>query len=165
MNLKALVLALILTSLAFADIMPLNKKYVEWCYRISNIDDYKDYVFFIHGEPSPAYEIIKGNECFSFYKLSVVHVYAVRKELFNKRDLETMQFLDKPHFIKSDMTLTAHPPVDAADPLKRVEFVLKIKKINRTIELEKIDEVKEYENMLCFPLAGILGALIMGRSR
>ena len=101
-------------------------KEVKIYYQVSNIQNYPDYVFLIHGNPSPSLEIINSNE-FTFYKFSTVSIYAISKTNFNENELKNMNESQAQNFLKTDSNiiksnLTLHESsktVNINNPLKR----------------------------------------------
>jgi hypothetical protein len=76
------ILALSISS-AYADVIEPGQKNINLSYKITNINDFSDYVFLLHGTPSPTVEILNSSE-FSFYKLSAASIYSVKKSNFNQ---------------------------------------------------------------------------------
>lgn len=135
---------------AFADIIEPGMKEVKFHYTISNIDKYPDYVFLIHGTPSPTYEIINSSE-FSFYKLSTVSVYAIKKTNFNETELSgsanfDSYFKNNPDIIKSNIKLDgSYKQVNINDPLEKAHVILDITSINgSTMEINKSKVIFTY---------------------
>ncbi len=125
-------------SVAFADVIEPGMKEVKFYYTILNTNNYPDYVFLIHGTPSPPYEIINSSE-FSFYKSSTVSIYAIKKSDFNKIELSNMSsseidkfFNNDPRVIKSDIKLEgSYKQVSINDPLEKATVVLNITSLNQ----------------------------------
>lgn len=127
------------SSVAYADVIEPGMKNVKLYYQVSNIQDYPDYVFLIHGDPSPSLEIINSSK-FSFYKLSTVSIYALNKKDFNEINLKTMDdleiqnvFKNNHDVIKSDIVLRgASKTVSISNPLEEMLITLNIESINDT---------------------------------
>lgn len=148
------------TSVAFADVIEPGMKEIKYYYKISNIDNYPDYIFLAHGTPSPIVEIINSSE-FSFYKFSTVSIYALKKSDFNENELKNMDdeelenfFKNDSNVIRSDIELQgSYKNVVIADPLDNALVVLEVKSINgNKLEIEKskiiygyVDGTKEEE--------------------
>lgn len=147
---KAHVLLLLITlltfsSVSYADVVEPGMKNIKIYYEINNIQNYPDYVFLIHGNPSPSLEIVNSSE-FSFYKLSTVSLYALSKSGFNENELKNMEdsainnFLQNNNdLIKSDLVLEgASKSVSINDPLEKIIITLNINSINsKTLNITK----------------------------
>lgn len=150
-------LMLILTffpSNACADVIEPGMKEIKNYYKISNINDYSDYVFLIHGNPSPMYEIINSSK-FSFYKLSHVSIYAVRRSYFNedylkdKSDAEIQEyFQNNPEVIHSNIELDGlYGTVKMDNPLDTAVTILKVVSLNdNELEIEKSKIIYVYND-------------------
>lgn len=150
MKYKAHVLLLLITlltfsSVSYADVVEPGMKNIKIYYEINNIQNYPDYVFLIHGNPSPSLEIVNSSE-FSFYKLSTVSIYALSKSGFNENELKNMEdsainnFLqNNSNLIKSDLVLEgASKSVSINDPLEKIIITLNINSINgKTLNITK----------------------------
>lgn len=149
MKLKMIVLFLItifsLSSNSYADVIEPGMKNIEIYYNISNIQNYPDYVFLIHGTPSPSFEIINSSE-FTFYKLSTVSIYAILKTKINENEIKNMDdsnfeylFKNNSNIIKSDITLQgSSKSVNINDPLEKIIITLNINSINdKTMNITK----------------------------
>ncbi|MDI6643499.1 MAG: hypothetical protein QME14_00445 [Methanobacteriaceae archaeon] len=162
------------TSAAYADVIEPGMKQVNLNYQISNINDYPDYVFLLRGIPYPDIEIINSSK-FSFYKLSNVSIYAIKRDDFdasiiNKSSEEIQSFFENnSKLIKSDISLEgSYGDVKIENPLKEATIILEIKDINSTnliIEKSKIiytfedgsqqEEIIKDQNDLPEPSKGI----------
>ncbi|MCZ3364296.1 MULTISPECIES: hypothetical protein [Methanobacterium] len=133
----------ITSPVVFADVIEPGMKEVKLYYTISNINKYPDYIFLIHGTPSPSYEIINSSE-FSFYKLSTVSIYAIKKSNFNETELSSNAhfynyFKNNPDIIRSNIKLDgSYKQVNINDPLEKACVLLDINSINgSTMEINK----------------------------
>lgn len=140
----------ITSPVVFADVIEPGMKEVKFYYTISNIDKYPDYVFLIHGTPSPTCEIINSRE-FSFYKLSTVSIYAIKKSNFNGTELSgnanfDNYFKSNPDIIKSNIKLDgSYKQVNINDPLEKAHVILDITSINGSkMEINKSKIVFTY---------------------
>lgn len=140
-----LITLLIFSSVSYADVVEPGMKNVKIYYEINNTQNYPDYVFLIHGNPSPSLEIVNSSE-FSFYKLSTVSIYAISKSNFNENELKNMEdsainnFLQNNNdLIKSDIVLEgASKSVSINDPLEKIIITLNINSINgKTLNITK----------------------------
>ncbi len=141
------------SSITYADVIEPGMKTINLNYKISNINNYPDYVFLLHGTPNPDIEIINSSE-FSFYKLSAVSIYAIKKADFNQEILngspEEIQafFENNPNLIKSNMTLDgSYGDVKIENPLKEVTIILEIKDLNSNeLNIEKSKIIYTFED-------------------
>lgn len=125
------------TPAAFADVIEPGMKNINYNYKISNIDDYPEYIFLAHGVPSPSLEIITSKE-FSFYKLSAVSIYAVKKSDLNEEELNNMNDLELQNFFNNNSKLISsdiqfdgsYGNVGMDNPLDNVLLELEITSIN-----------------------------------
>ncbi|GAB4311077.1 MAG: hypothetical protein Kow0019_09370 [Methanobacteriaceae archaeon] len=168
------ILLLSTSSAAYADVIEPGMKQVTLFYQISNINDYPNYVFLLRGVPYPDIQIINSSK-FSFYKLSNVSIYAIKRDDFdasilNKSPEEIQSFFENnSKLIKSDISLEgSYGDVKIENPLKEATIILEIKDINSTdliIEKSKIiytfedgsqqEETIEDQNNLPEPSKGI----------
>lgn len=126
----------VFTPAAFADVIEPGMKNIHLNYKISNIDDYPEYVFLAHGIPDPPFEVLNSSE-FSFYKLSTVSLYAIPKSKinegkFNNIDDEELQnfFKNNQNIIPSDIELNgSYGQVGIDNPLDNVLIELEITSI------------------------------------
>jgi hypothetical protein len=139
-----LILAFNISS-AYADVIEPGKKNIILSYKISNINSYPNYVFLLHGNPSPSYEILNSSE-FSFYKLSTASIYAVKQSKFNQKILNQNNqtavdnyFKDDANVIHSSLVLDgSYGTVDQNNQLNGALIVLEIVSLNdTTLELKK----------------------------
>ncbi len=148
----SLLFLLSITSVAFADVIEPGMKEIKYYYKVSNIDNYPEYIFLAHGTPSPIMEIVNSSE-FSFYKFSTVSIYALKKSDFNENELKNMDdgelenfFKNDPRVIRSDIELQgSYKNVVIANPLDKALVVLEIKSIKENkLEIEKSKVVYAY---------------------
>lgn len=129
----ALLILTLLSSIIYADVIVPGKKTITWCYEISNMNDYPNYTFLLHGQPGVKYKIIEPGECFSFYKFSTVSIYVVKKAEFNEDELKGKNytetenyFINNPKVISSDLQLRSYGAVEENYPLEKVVITLNI---------------------------------------
>ncbi len=126
-----------------ADLIMPGTKPVSWCYEISNINDYPDYVFVFNEERLAAHGIINQGDCFSFYKIGLTSIYAIsktefvesglNKELTNKELSEfNREFFQENNtrLIKSNIQLNAFGSVQENDPLEKAVITLDIQSLS-----------------------------------
>jgi hypothetical protein len=144
-SLCTLLILLAFSSVSYADVIDPGMKDVKIYYQVSNIQNYPDYVFLIHGNPSPSLEIINSNE-FTFYKFSTVSIYAISKTNFNENELKNMNeskaqnfIKTQPNIIKSDIILQkSSKTVNINNPLEKILITLNINSIdNETMNVTK----------------------------
>ncbi|MEG3224914.1 MAG: hypothetical protein BME94_05125 [Methanobacteriales archaeon Met13] len=63
-----------LFSPAYADVIVPGQKNVPIYYVLENINDYPQYVFLLHGSPSPDLVVLNSSS-FTFYKFSTARIY------------------------------------------------------------------------------------------
>ena len=153
---KILVVLLILGSIgtATADVIEPGQKNVPFSYQITNIQDYPDYVFILHGTPNPSAEILTSSE-FSFYKLSTCSVYAVPRTVFDSAKMDQMDETEIEDFLKnntrvasSNLTLEGmFGTVNVADPLESALILLEFNSIkDNNLDIKKTKIIYNYSN-------------------
>ena len=81
-------IALLVMPIASADLIIPGTKYVDYCDKIININDYPDYVFlsYNYGPMSEGHTILKEDKCFPVgYKFSSTDVYMIKKSDFDEK--------------------------------------------------------------------------------
>lgn len=116
-----------------ADLIMPGTKSISWCYKISNIDNYPDYVFFLHGYPLAEGVPLKQGECINFYKFASPHIYAIKNNDLMGMDLEL-----KLAEIRSKIE---QEELNGAMEIKGQELISKIKAGTILLTLEEIKEV------------------------
>lgn len=151
----SIIFLLILSStlpIAFADVIEPGMKTVDFNYRVSNIDNYPDYVFLAHGIPAPTIEIINSSD-FGFYKLSTVSIYAIRKSDFNENQFKNMDnseidnfFNNNPKLVKSDLVLKgSYGTVGIDNPLEDITVILEIESVDQNnLKIKKSKAIYAY---------------------
>lgn len=116
-----------------ADSIISGTKSVNWCYEISNINDYPNYVFVFNEERVTGHEVINQGDCFSFYKIGLTSIYAIPKAEFNENELNSKFFKkNNPKLIKSDIQLNAFGSVRENDPLQKAVITLDIQSLSES---------------------------------
>lgn len=141
------ILALGISS-TYADVIEPGKKNINLSYKILNINDFPNYIFLLHGTPSPSHEILNSSE-FSFYKLSTASVYAVKKSNFNKeildqQDNEAMDnyFNNNSNVLHSNLELSgSYGTLNETSNLNNAVIILEIVSVNDTSLLMKKSKI------------------------
>lgn len=122
-----------------ADVIIPGTKSVDWCYEISNINDYPDYVLVFHDERAKDYGMINQGDCFSFYKIGLTRIYAIKKAEFNEGELNRDFFEENnSKLIRSNIQLNAFSPVQENDPLQKAAITLDIQSLSENnFEIKK----------------------------
>lgn len=148
---RILIFFLIMVSIigtSTADVINPGEKNIPFSYQLSNIQDYSNYVFILHGTPNPSMEVLNSSE-FSFYKLSTCSIYAVPVTVFNQMQLNEMDDTQLSEFLtgdtrvaRSDLILNgSYGTVNEGNPLQSALIILNIKSIqgnNLEIQKEKV---------------------------
>lgn len=155
--LQILLLLLILafsTGISSADVIEPGQKTISLSYQLSNIQDYPDYVFILHGTPNPSMEVLNSSE-FSFYKLSICSIYAVPRTVYDSVQLDQMNETQVEQFLTNDSRVArsnlqldgTYGPVSDSNPLQSALIILKINSIQgNELNLEKTSIIYSYEN-------------------
>lgn len=142
MLLLALAVFVSLSQLASADVMTPGTKYIDWCYEVSNVNDYPDYVFIYNDERVSGHGIINDGDCFNFYKLGLTSIYAIKKSDFNEGELNREYFSENnTKLIRSNLQVSAFGSVKSSDPLEKAVVTLKVNSLsgdNLEIQKDKI---------------------------
>lgn len=141
-----LVLLFVFPQTVSADVIEPGTKSVSWCYEISNVNDYPDYVFVYNEERVTGHGIIHQGDCFSFYKIGLTSIYAIKKTEFNENELNR-EFFSKnnPKLIKSNLQLNAFGSVQENDPLQKAVITLDIVSLTENnINIQKSKVIYTY---------------------
>ncbi|MEA3292995.1 MAG: hypothetical protein U9P88_00760 [Patescibacteria group bacterium] len=104
---------------------------MNWCYEISNINDYPNYVFVFNEKRATGHKVISQRDCFSFYKNGLTSIYAIPKEEFNESELNREFFEgNNPKLIKSNIQLNGFGLVQENDPLQKAVITLDIQSLS-----------------------------------
>jgi hypothetical protein len=158
MRKKYLIIFLIITLLfipfASADVIQPGEKAINFDYQLTNIQDYPDYVFILHGMPNPTAEILNSSE-FSFYKLSTCSIYAIKKTDFNKINMSKMNDTEVETFLMNDSRVARsnlelegqYGSVGIDNPLESALVLLRINSIQgNNLEIQKTKIVYTYDS-------------------
>ena len=125
-----------------ADLIIPGTKSVDWCYEISNINDYPNYIFVFNEELLTGHRIINQGDCFNFYKNGLTSIYAIKKTEFNENELNRKFFEENnSKLIKSNIQLNAFGSVQENDSLQKAVItldILSLSKNNFDIQKSKI---------------------------
>lgn len=121
---------------AFADVIEPGKKVITFNYQLTNIQDYPDYVFVLHGTPGPTLQVLNSSE-FSFYKLSTGYIYAIPSSVFNPFNWDKMNDTEVEEFLRNDSRVARsnlsleglYGSVNMANPLESALVLLRIDSI------------------------------------
>jgi hypothetical protein len=117
----------------YGDVVEPGKKTVPIYYVLENINDYPGYVFLLHGNPSPDFQILNSSP-FTFYKFSTASIYAVNQSDFNLEVLQVMDssqldtyFQNDSRVLNSNLQLEAiYDTVSDTSPLENATILLKV---------------------------------------
>ncbi|MDO9044077.1 MAG: hypothetical protein Q7U35_02095 [Methanobacteriaceae archaeon] len=149
-----LIAALLFIPTAFADVIQPGEKAINFDYQLTNIKDYPDYVFILHGMPSPTMEILSSSE-FSFYKFSTCSIYAIKKTDFNKINMSKMNDTEVETFLMNDSLVARsnlelegqYGSVTIDNPLEGALVLLRINSIQgNNLEIQKTKIVYGYSD-------------------
>lgn len=137
-----LVLIIILmscVSTVSADIIEPGKKLIPVQYKLTNIDDYPNYVFLLYiFAPMIGYSEIKSEKEINGYKFSSASIYAIRASDYRKMEIgdsdeNIKQFFENnPQLIQSNVRLTfLGKKVPDVDPLVAQIIILEIKELTK----------------------------------
>jgi hypothetical protein len=153
---KILIVLVIMASIgtAAADAIEPGQKNVPLSYQITNIQDFPDHVFILHGTPNPSLDILDSSE-FSFYKLSICSVYAVPQTVFDSVQMDQMDEAQIEEFLKNDTRVASSNltmdgifgTVNVADPLESALILLEIKSIkDNNLDIKKTKIIYYYSD-------------------
>ena len=135
-----LLVGMIIPEAVHADLIELGKKGVDWCYKIDNMQDYQEYELgYYDSFIGSASGVINQGECFKFYKLGGVSIYAIKKTEIGENQLD-YDFItkNKENLAMANTQLTAYGVVDEDDPLTKAETTLHINLLEGTkLDIQK----------------------------
>lgn len=142
------------TGISSADVIEPGQKTIPISYQLSNIQDYSDYVFILHGTPNPSMEVLNSSE-FSFYKLSICSIYAVPRTVYDSVQLDEMNETQVEQFLTNDSRVArsnlqldgTYGTVSDSNPLQSALIMLKINSIQgNDLNIVKTSILYSYEN-------------------
>lgn len=135
---------------AKADVIMPDQKSVGYCYTISNLNDFTDYVviesFFRLGGP----EVIKDGICKEEVKHNAGNFYAAKRATFDASQLpkdanNKAFFSGNSNSLPAKLTISQAYVVDKDSPVEKIQDVLKIVNITSTeLQLEKSSVIYTY---------------------
>lgn len=135
----------------FADMISNSAKYIDHCFKFSNIDDYPNYTFFafplwINSE----HTLINKDTCFGGgYKFSTPKLYAIKNTNFKKEDLkdEELFFRYNTNIISSTLSLNEIDVVQYNSPLEEIIDILEITELSdKKFEIKNVKVIYKYGN-------------------
>jgi hypothetical protein len=116
-----------------ADILLPNQKLLNYCFEVTGMDAYPDYVFLAYfSRATGGHATIDTGKCVSFYKLAVPMIYAMPKTAFaanqppTDRQAEQTYFMTNPNLLHSDLAIHHPGNVDKSDPVDDIVDVFHV---------------------------------------
>ena len=137
---------------AFADVIEPGEKVITFDYQLTNIQDYPDYVFVLHGTPGPTMQVLNSSK-FSFYKLSTCYIYAIPSSVFNQINWDKMNDTEVEEFLRNDSRIARsnlsleglYESVNMANPLESALVLLRIDSIQgNNLKIQKTKVIYGY---------------------
>jgi hypothetical protein len=129
----------------YGDVLEPGQKTVPIYYVLENINDYPGYVFLLHGNPTPDFQILNASP-FTFYKFSVASIYAVEESQFNQAEFSAMNTNQLDSYFQNDsLVLNAnlqleslYSTVSETNPLENATIMLKVVALDESgLKIEK----------------------------
>lgn len=137
-----LVLAIMMSSIAYADVLSPDYHTVDHKLYIDNIDEYEEYQFFIYpvemapGTISQGMRLLDFSEIPMFYYMVSPHLYAVEKIDMENRTPEEYF----PLALKSKEPLNVTTALPNTDPTTRIETHYTVSMVGEELVLTKVSE-------------------------
>ncbi|MDP2925946.1 MAG: hypothetical protein Q8N99_06245 [Nanoarchaeota archaeon] len=166
--LLTLTILVLFSQIVSADLIPegdfSGTKFIYWCYKISNINDYPEYVFVypdIAYDNKAGYGIINNQDnCFNFYSNFLTNIYAFKKTEFNEIKTKLNRSFFVPDFFSdfsrnnpglviksSDLKLDVHQSVKLNDPLEKGVITLNIASLTENnLDIQKFKVIYTYKD-------------------
>jgi hypothetical protein len=116
-----------------ADILMPNQKQLNYCFEVTGMDTYPDYVFLAYfSRATGGHTTVDTGQCVSFYKLAAPMLYAMRKSLYatnqppSDRQAEMTYFTTNPNLIRSDIGIHNPGAVGKSDPVDGIVDVFHV---------------------------------------
>lgn len=160
MSLKAFQLLILffilicITGTTSADVIQPGEKLIPYKYQLTNLQDYPDYIFILHGQPNPSLELLNSSE-FNFYKFSTCSIYAIPKSIFIQMQIEKMNDTQLESFLENDSRVARsdlklqglYGRVKSADPLDNALVLLQINSLQgKDLDVTKIKIIYGYSD-------------------
>jgi hypothetical protein len=133
-----------------ADILLPNQKLQSYCFEVTGMDAYPDYVFLAYfSRATGGHATIDTGKCVSFYKLASPMIYAIRKTAYaanqppSDRQAEQTYFMTNPNLLRSDIAIRHPGNVDKSDPVDDIVDVFHVASVDDT-KLNVVPESVRY---------------------
>jgi hypothetical protein len=120
-----------------ADILLPNQKGLDYCFEVTGMDTYPDYVFLAYfSRATGGHTTIDTGKCVSFYKLALPMLYAMRKSVYATnqppadRQGEMTYFTTNPNLLRSDIGIHHPGAVDKSDPVDGIVDVFHVASVD-----------------------------------
>jgi len=149
---------IVLSPMVLADVLPVGFKGIDYCFQISNIDDYPDYTFIISPAIHPegglwGHNVVEETECIRTYKISRPKLYAIKTVKFDESEIEpgyesiNTYFESNRDLIKSDIEIKQVTAVPGNNPLTGMVDVLDIVHLSEdSLGVRKSKAIYTYED-------------------
>ena len=129
-----IIACLLVPVFASADVIMPGYKEIDYCFKISNIDNYSEYTFIMYiNVPLPTHEIIKQGECVDFYKLSSPRVFAIKSSDFDESKIDSEN--EQTYFESNFDLIPSDVEIDATDPVKKSDCREKVVEVFEVVSL------------------------------
>ncbi len=134
---------------ASADLISNSVRYINHCFKFSNISDYPEYTFFafplwLNSE----HTLINKDTCFGGgYKFSTPNLYAIKNIDFKKEDLkdEELFFRYNTNIVSSTLSLNEIDLVQYNSPLEEIVDILEITELSdKKFEIKNVKVIYKY---------------------
>jgi len=157
-----MIATIVFSPIVLADVIPVGYKGVGYCFEVSNMEDYPEYVLISYiGEPMGGHKVIEQGECVRFYKHSRPTVYAIKRIDFNETEIgggyneteieyyenEEIYFESNQNLIPSHIEIRPMNLLPENDQREKVVDVLEIVSLSENnFELIKSKVIYTYED-------------------
>jgi hypothetical protein len=137
--------AMFMPSKILAGDIPEGEKLIDYCFKISNVDKFKDYVILFEDGSEFNKKQVKQNECVPFVFNGTPKFYALPKAEFNRAKF--VENFKNPKLIASDIKLDHPLSVPIADRTNQIIDRLEIVDISPTkFEIKKVQAEFSFDN-------------------
>ncbi len=154
-----LLLLILILPFGLADMLPIGQKYANYCFQISNVNEFNNYTIIAYIKNYAGYSLaeeIREDSCVGFYKFSEPTIYASKESDYYELDLtlngqlteeeEKLYFNSNSSLLKSDMKFHNFL-VAKNDPLEKIVDVLEIVNISEEeFLLKKLKVIYTYSD-------------------